>query len=153
MCVEHPVLAPSDGDSPPQRLRERLTFLASEVASAVVDGRSLEAGEVPMPLLGERGDCPVGGIEDQVGGCKTNLQRQAGIAKKNHPEHEHNGSNKAEDAVCWWLNLVVTLLRCEIKLARDLFLAPDNQERAIWVLDDDVGGRHWSIGIAFLQLE
>lgn len=149
MCVEHPVLAPRDGDGLPQRLGESITFLVS----AVPDGINLEAGEVPMPFLGERGDCPVGGIENQVGGRKTDLQRQAGIAEKNHPEHEHNGSNKAEDAVCCGPNMVFTLLRCEIKLARDFFLALDDQERTIRVLDDDVGERHWSIGDALLQLE
>ena len=144
-----PVDGPGDGDGAPEGAREG--------AAGFVVGRVLpdevEAGQVPVPLLRQRGDGPVGGVEDQVGGGVADLQRERGVAEEDDAEHEQQGGEEGEQAVHGRFDGVGAGFRVPEELARDLLVALDDQEGAVRVLDDDVAGWHGAGGGPLLELE
>ena len=144
-----PVDGLGDGDGAPQSAREaHAGFVVGRVLPDEV-----KAGQVPVPLLRQRGHGPVGGVEDQVGGGVADLQPERGVAEEDDAEHEQQGGEEGEQAVHGRFDGVDAGFRVPEELARDWLVALDDQEGAVRVLDDDVATRHFAGGGPLLELE
>lgn len=106
-----------------------------------------------MPLRRQRGHNPVRRVEDDVAGREPDLQLELGVTEADDAEHEHEGAEQGDDAVCAGGNEVFAFLRVPVQLARDVLLAADDEEGAVGVLDDDVRGRDGAGRGALLQAE
>jgi len=147
--VLHPLDAPGDRNSLPQRLGKRLVVLVTGKSNAL----GVEARQVPVPALGQGGGGPVGGVEDDVGGGEAELQGQLGVGEEDDGAHEEQSGGEGDEAVGRGADVVDALLWVPVELAGDVLVAFDNHEGALGVVDDDVGDGDLAGRYALFELE
>lgn len=97
-----------------------------------------------MPLRGQGGHDPVGGIEDHVGGRKGDLEGQSRVTQADDAGHEGDGADEGDDPVSGVAKVVLAFFGMPVELSCDIFVAFDNQKGAAGVCDYDVVFWHLS---------
>lgn len=138
-----------DSNRFPQRLRERFVPLAVEILFVL----DLEGGEIPVPLRWESGDGPVGGVQHQIRGGEAELQRLGRAREEDDTKHQHERSEQGGQSVRLDADVVDAGFRCPVELAGNVFVALDDEEGALRVLDHDVSRWYMTFRLSYRQLQ
>ena len=149
----HPLDTLRDGNRRPQRRRETFKRVAPLPAAVEADLFDVEAREIPVPALRERGRGPVRGVEDDVGGGEAELERGLGIGEEDDGEHEEERGGEGDEAVGGGADAVGAFFRVPVELAGDVLVALDDHEGALRVGNDDVAEGDGARGFALFELK